>query len=125
VPQGYRGGSGRRCQAPFCLGAAASGAPTAAIRQEGAGPSCRPGPRAAFLVTRNFDAIYAYNAAESYRRHLTLATGCGRRALVGSWPTDDPACRAPNARRCRPADAAATMSHAGCALRQDARPSRL
>jgi glucose-6-phosphate 1-epimerase len=46
----------------------------------------------AFLVFRNFDAIYSYNAAESYA--LAIATLSDRLrgggALVTPWPTDDP-----------------------------------
>lgn len=46
----------------------------------------------AFLVTRNFDAIYAYNAAESYAlaiAHLSdRLRGLG--GFVTPWPTDDP-----------------------------------
>lgn len=46
----------------------------------------------AFLVFRNFDAIYSYNAAESYA--LAIATLSDRlrggAALVAPWPTDDP-----------------------------------
>ena len=46
----------------------------------------------AFLVFRNFDAIYSYNAAESYA--LAIATLSDRlrggAALVTPWPTDDP-----------------------------------
>ncbi len=46
----------------------------------------------AFLVFRNFDAIYSYNAAESYA--LAIATLSdrlrGAPALVTPWPTDDP-----------------------------------
>ena len=50
----------------------------------------RAGP--AFLVTRNFDAIYAYNAAEVYALaigHLSdRLRGAG--PIVTPWPTDDP-----------------------------------
>ena len=53
-------------------------------------PSGANGP--AFLVFRNFDAIYSYNAAESYA--LAIATLSDRLrgggALVTPWPTDDP-----------------------------------
>ncbi len=53
-------------------------------------PAGKAGP--AFLVHRNFDAIYSYNAAESYAlaiAHLSdrLRGGGG---LVTAWPTDDP-----------------------------------
>ena len=53
-------------------------------------PAGAKGP--AFLVFRNFDAIYSYNAAESYA--LAIATLSDRLrgggALVTPWPTDDP-----------------------------------
>lgn len=51
------------------------------------------GPRGpAFLVTRNFDAFYSYNAAESYGlaiAHLADRLG-GSGGFVTPWPTDDP-----------------------------------
>lgn len=53
-------------------------------------PAGRSGP--AFLVFRNYDAIYSYNAAESYA--LAIATLADRlrggSGLATSWPTDDP-----------------------------------
>ena len=53
-------------------------------------PAGAQGP--AFLVFRNFDAIYSYNAAESYA--LAIATLSdrlrGAPALTTPWPTDDP-----------------------------------
>lgn len=53
-------------------------------------PAGRDGP--AFLVTRNFDAIYSYNGAESYALAISIL---GDRLRGGSgvqadWPTDDP-----------------------------------
>ncbi|MBR8656438.1 lytic murein transglycosylase [Achromobacter sp. Marseille-Q0513] len=53
-------------------------------------PAGRGGP--AFLVTRNFDALYSYNAAESYAlaiAHLSDRLRGGG-SLVQAWPTDDP-----------------------------------
>lgn len=53
-------------------------------------PAGRSGP--AFLVTRNFDALYSYNAAESYAlaiAHLSDRLRGGA-PLVQPWPTDDP-----------------------------------
>ncbi len=50
----------------------------------------RGGP--AFLVTRNFDALYSYNAAESYAlaiAHLSDRLRGGG-PLAQAWPTDDP-----------------------------------
>lgn len=53
-------------------------------------PAGRNGP--AFLVTRNFDALYSYNAAESYAlaiAHLSDRLRGGG-PLIQAWPTDDP-----------------------------------
>lgn len=53
-------------------------------------PAGRPGP--AFLVHKNFDAIYSYNAAESYAlaiAHLSDRLRGGG-PLATAWPTDDP-----------------------------------
>lgn len=53
-------------------------------------PAGRNGP--AFVVFRNYDAIYSYNAAESYA--LAIATLADRlrggSGLATPWPTDDP-----------------------------------
>ena len=53
-------------------------------------PAGAKGP--AFLVFRNYDAIYSYNAAESYA--LAIATLADRlrggSGLATPWPTDDP-----------------------------------
>lgn len=53
-------------------------------------PAGADGP--AFLVTRNFDAIFSYNAAESYALAIAhLADRIrGGGAFVTPWPTDDP-----------------------------------
>lgn len=53
-------------------------------------PAGAGGP--AFLVTRNFDALYSYNAAESYAlaiAHLSDRLRGGG-AFATAWPTDDP-----------------------------------
>jgi lytic murein transglycosylase len=53
-------------------------------------PAGRGGP--AFLVTRNFDALYSYNAAESYGlaiAHLSDRLRGGA-PFATAWPTDDP-----------------------------------
>jgi glucose-6-phosphate 1-epimerase len=53
-------------------------------------PAGPKGP--AFVVLRNFDAIYAYNAAESYAlaiAHLSDRLRGGS-AFITPWPTDDP-----------------------------------
>ena len=53
-------------------------------------PAGATGP--AFLVFKNFDAIYSYNAAESYALAIAhLADRLrGGAAFVTPWPTDDP-----------------------------------
>lgn len=46
----------------------------------------------AFLVRSNFDALYGYNAAESYALAIALLSDRlrGQPALAMPWPTDDP-----------------------------------
>ena len=46
----------------------------------------------AFIVFKNYDAIYSYNAAESYALAISLLSNAlrGEPGLVASWPTDDP-----------------------------------
>lgn len=53
-------------------------------------PAGPQGP--AFLVFRNYDAIYSYNAAESYALAIALLAERlrGNEGLRASWPTDDP-----------------------------------
>ncbi len=53
-------------------------------------PAGANGP--AFLVFRNFDAIYSYNAAESYALAIALLSDRlrGSDPLLAAWPTDDP-----------------------------------
>ena len=94
-----------RTSAPCRTGPArASRGPTAGPARQrcpgGAAAAGRGGP--AFLVTRNFDALYSYNAAESYAlaiAHLSDRLRGGG-PLVQAWPTDDP-CRAPSGANCR------------------------
>jgi hypothetical protein len=53
-------------------------------------PAGREGP--AFLVTRNFDVVYSYNAAESYTLAACVLADRlgGGRGIATPWPTDDP-----------------------------------
>ena len=46
----------------------------------------------AFLVTKNFDALYSYNAAESYGLAIAVLSDRlrGRAGIQAEWPTDDP-----------------------------------
>ena len=52
-------------------------------------PTGREGP--AFLVFKNYDAIYSYNAAESYALAISLLSNAlrGEPGLRTPWPTDD------------------------------------
>lgn len=54
----------------------------------------------AFIVFKNYDAIYAYNAAESYALAIALLADRlrGGKGLVAAWPTDDPGIGRPQRR---------------------------
>ncbi len=96
IPAGYNGPSGRKRRANVqdwarrgitnLDGSALKSGFSAALLL----PAGKSGP--AFLVSRNFNALYSYNAAESY----ALAIGHlsdrlkGRGELTGRWPTNDP-----------------------------------
>jgi lytic murein transglycosylase len=96
LPGGYNGPSGRTRKQPMSSWAARGithidGRPLGA--GESAGLMLPAGPNGpAFLVTRNFEAIYSYNAAESYALAIALLSDRlrGRPGLVTPWPTDDP-----------------------------------
>lgn len=96
VPTGYRGPSGRRTKQPlttwrtsgFVL---ADGSPLPATAT-GYGLIMPAGPQGpGFLVGRNFDAVYAYNPAESYALAVNLLADRikGGPGVIGRWPTDD------------------------------------
>ena len=98
LPQGMDvSGAGRRNKQPISAWAARGvrridGAPMPAAATP-AGlllPAGKDGP--AVLVTRNFDAVYSYNAAESYGlaiAHLSDRLRGGA-PFATPWPTDDP-----------------------------------
>ncbi len=89
-------GEGRRVKRPMSEWAArglvrADGSPLSNTGSAGLMlPAGERGP--AFLVTRNFDAIYSYNAAESYGLAIAhLADRLrGGGPFATPWPTDDP-----------------------------------
>ena len=95
LPAGYSGPSGRRQKQSLAQWTALGirrieGRPLDGPNQAGLLlPAGAKGP--AFLVFRNFDAVYSYNAAESYAlaiAHLSdRLRGAG--AFVTPWPTDD------------------------------------
>jgi lytic murein transglycosylase len=96
LPEDYAGPSGRRAKEPLSAWGARGithidGAPLSG--DYNAGLFLPAGPRGpAFLVTRNFDAIYSYNAAESYALAIALLSDRlrGRGPIVTPWPTNDP-----------------------------------
>lgn len=95
VPPNYGGPSGRKAKQPISFwtargvtridGSALSGTVQAGLILP-AGPT---GP--AFLVTRNYDAIFAYNASDSYALAVALLSDrlSGHGPIVTPWPTDD------------------------------------
>jgi lytic murein transglycosylase len=95
LPAGYAGPSGRRNKAPMATWAA-RGLTRIDGRALGEGeagllaPAGFNGP--VFLVTSNFDAIYSYNASESYALAIASLSDrlAGGRAFSTPWPTDDP-----------------------------------
>ena len=95
LPPGYSGPSGRKARQSMSFWAS-RGLARIDGRPLGPGdaallmPAGRDGP--AFLVTRNFDVVYSYNAAESYSLAACVLADRlgGGRGIVTPWPTDDP-----------------------------------
>src|SRR5580693_2086902 len=95
LPDGYSGPSGRKAKQSMSFWAS-RGLTRIDGRPLGEGdaglllPAGREGP--AFLVTRNFDVVYSYNAAESYTLAACVLADrlSGGRGIVTPWPTDDP-----------------------------------
>jgi lytic murein transglycosylase len=95
LPAGYSGPSGRRLKESMSFWASKG---LTRIDGHGLGggdaalllPAGREGP--AFLVTRNFDVVYSYNAAESYTLAACVLSDklAGGPGIVAPWPTDDP-----------------------------------
>lgn len=96
LPKGYKGPVGRRERA-----ALATWAKRGLVRLDGkalsggleAGlilPAGEAGP--AFLVTRNFDALFSYNASQSYGLAIALLSQLisGGEPFKAAWPTEDP-----------------------------------
>jgi lytic murein transglycosylase len=95
LPENYSGPSGRKAKQSMSFWAS-HGIARIDGRPLGEGdaglliPAGREGP--AFLVTRNFDVVYSYNAAESYTLAACVLSDRlgGGRGIVTPWPTDDP-----------------------------------
>lgn len=95
IPRGYRGPAGRKKRKPLSYwsklgvrrinGSGLSGRGTAGLLL----PAGRNGP--AFLVFRNYSAIYSYNGANSYALAISLLSDQlrGRGGIKGRWPTSD------------------------------------
>ncbi len=96
LPANYHGPSGRTRRAPVTAYAKLGITRTDGTPLQGSGraglilPAGAKGP--AFLVFGNFDALYAYNNAESYALAISHLSDRlkGRPALATPWPTDDP-----------------------------------
>ncbi|WP_158812451.1 lytic murein transglycosylase [Methylocapsa sp. S129] len=95
LPAGYSGPSGRRNKAPMSTWAARGltridGRPLGEGEAGLLAPAGLNGP--VFLVTSNFDAIYSYNASESYALAIASLSDrlAGGRPFATPWPTDDP-----------------------------------
>jgi lytic murein transglycosylase len=96
LPANYHGPSGRTRRSPVTAYAKLGITRTDGTPLQGNGraglilPAGPKGP--AFLVFGNFDALYAYNNAESYALAISHLSDRlkGRPALATPWPTDDP-----------------------------------
>ena len=97
APNGYSGPSGRKARASLSAWAKRGIARADGARLSGgasAGLILPAGPNGpGFLVFGNFDAIYAYNQAESYALAISHLADrlAGYPGLRTAWPTDDPA----------------------------------
>ena len=95
LPPGYSGPSGRKAKQPMSAWAARGiaridGRP---LGEGEAGLLLPAGPNGpAFLVTKNFDVVYSYNAAESYSLAACVLADrlAGGPGIQTPWPTDDP-----------------------------------
>jgi hypothetical protein len=95
LPENYSGPSGRTTRQPMAAWAQrgitridgqplGGGSAALIIPAENNGP--------AFLVTRNFDALFTYNNAISYALAIAVLSDRlrGGQGIVTPWPTDDP-----------------------------------
>jgi lytic murein transglycosylase len=94
LPEGYHGPSGRTNKHPMSFWAARGirRIDGGSLGEGSAGLLLMAGPTGpAFLVTHNFDAIYAYNAAESYALAISLLSDRlrGKGPIQTPWPTND------------------------------------
>jgi lytic murein transglycosylase len=96
VPDAYKGPVGRTKKAAITawIKRGIKRADGASFPKSGSFALLRPAGKSgpAFLVSRNFDALYSYNAAESYALAISHLSDRlrGKAALRVAWPTDDP-----------------------------------
>jgi lytic murein transglycosylase len=95
LPDNYSGPSGRTTRQPMPSWASRGitridGAPLGSDSAALIIAADNKGP--AFLVTRNFDALYTYNNAISYALAIAVLSDRlrGKQGIVTPWPTDDP-----------------------------------
>jgi lytic murein transglycosylase len=94
LPAGYHGPSGRRNRHPmsYWSGLGLRRVDGGGLGEGAAGLLLPAGPRGpAFLVTRNFDAFYAYNPSEAYALAIAVLSDelRGRGGIATAWPTQD------------------------------------
>jgi lytic murein transglycosylase len=95
LPPDYSGPSGRKARQSMSFWAS-KGLTRTDGRPLGGGdaalllPAGSQGP--AFLVTRNFDAVFSYNPSEAYALAACVMADrlAGGRGIAAPWPTDDP-----------------------------------
>lgn len=96
VPSAYKGPTGRSRKAAISAWAkrGITRADGAALPKSGSYGLIRPAGKGgpSFLVSRNFDALYSYNAAESYALAISHLSDRlrGKGAFTIAWPTNDP-----------------------------------
>jgi lytic murein transglycosylase len=96
VPGSYKGPTGRGRKAAISAWAkrGITRADGASMPKAGSYGLIRPAGKGgpAFLVSRNFDALYSYNAAESYALAISHLSDRlkGKDAFKTAWPTNDP-----------------------------------
>lgn len=94
VPASYNGASGKKALSSWSSQgfkkADGSDLPFSLASYELIFPTGRKGP--AFLIGRNYHAVYSYNAATSYVLAVNILADQikGEKGIITPWPTDDP-----------------------------------
>lgn len=96
VPANYAGPEGRRHKLPLARWAKLGVKPLDGKPLHGAGPAALILPAGAggpaFLVFKNYDAVFSYNGATSYALAISILSDRlkGQAGVRTPWPTDDP-----------------------------------